>query len=288
MDTQDRSARVMESRTALVTGAGHNIGRAIAHTLAAAGAAVAVSDIDETAAKTVVDEIIDRGGRAATAIGDISDPVVVDRIFDQVESELGPVDALVNNAYARVGATSFKPFLQVTVEDWRSFVDQNSLMFFATTQRMARVLASRGLPGTVVNISSHGAARAHREHIPYDAVKGAMESFTRAVAVDLAPWQIRVNAVRPGSIAVVDERMDWDAAGAEQRNLQIPLGRPGTGDDVAGSVLFLASHLSSYVTGQVFNVDGGMAAQARAAQVEPHLPVGPHSGLDFPTHLLDS
>ncbi|MGO4749465.1 SDR family NAD(P)-dependent oxidoreductase, partial [Streptomyces sp. 2MCAF27] len=121
-------------------------------------------------------------------------------------------------------------------------------------------------PGTVVNISSHAAARAHRNHIPYDTVKGGVDSFTRAVAVDLAPWNIRVNALRPGSVEV--DTSDPDPQARHFRAAQIPLNREGTPDDIATSAVYLASDLSQWVTGQVFNVDGGMAAQARPPQTE--------------------
>jgi len=271
-------------RVALVTGAGRNIGRGIACRLAAEGASVAVSDIDEGAAKDVVEAIHTAGGTATAVVGDASHPATVDRIFDAVEDVYGRVDALVNNAYARIGATSFKPFLQVDVADWQAFMAANTSLFFATSQRMSRTLALAGAPGTIVNVSSHGAARAHREHIPYDSVKGAMESFTRAVAVDLAPWGIRANCVRPGSVSVDCERMDWGPD--DVRSTQIPMGRPGSVADVASAVLYLTSAESAYVTGQIFNVDGGMAAQARAPQVEPRWPAGPTNLTDFPARLL--
>lgn len=274
----------LAGRTALVTGAGNNIGRATAIRLAAEGASVAVADIDRSAADRVVATISDFGGRARAAVGDLSDPDVIDTVFDETEDEFGVVDILVNNAYARVGATSFGPFLGVELADWQDFFAKNTTMLFASTQRLARTLATNGRPGAIVNISSHGAARVHREHIPYDSVKGAMESFTRAVAVDLAPWGIRSNCVRPGSIAVEGEKLDW-GSGGDVRSAQIPLGRPGSVDDIAFAVLYLASDESSYVTGQVFNVDGGMSTQGRAPQVEPHPPVGPDSYTEFPARL---
>jgi 3-oxoacyl-[acyl-carrier protein] reductase len=273
----------LEGRVALVTGAAHNIGAAIALRLAEEGAAVAVADIDSAGAKELCDRIVDAGGRAYPAAGDLTDIQEVDRLFAEIESALGPVDVLVNNAYTRISESCFQPFLGVEPTQWQRFISANTTMFFACSQRMARRLASEGLPGSIVNISSHGAARAHREQIPYDAVKGAMESFTRAIAVDLAPWGIRANAIRPGSINVQDGRMDWDSGNLQ--HAQIPLGRQGTPLDVAQSVVFLSSSESDYITGQVFNIDGGMAAQARAPQVEPHPPANPGSYTDFPVSL---
>lgn len=277
----------LSGRVALVSGAAHNIGEAIARRFASEGAAVAVADIDQAAATRVADLIVAAGGNAVAAVGDLSTIEGVDRVFDEVEQRLGLVDALVNNAYARVGETSFEPFLAVQPVDWQRFVAANTTMFFACTQRTARTLAAAGRQGTIVNISSHGAARAHRQHIPYDTVKGAMESFTRAVAVDLAPWAIRCNCVRPGSIVVDSEKLEWrDAADSDDvRGSQIPMGRPGSADDVACAVLYLTSRESTYVTGQVFNVDGGMSVQARAPQVEPGVVAGPSTLTNFPQRL---
>ncbi|MDW6065916.1 SDR family oxidoreductase [Streptomyces sp. FXJ1.4098] len=98
------------------------------------------------------------------------------------------------------GHARLRPFLRLTGEVWDEFHRVNLGLLFHPTHRMARTLADAEKPGTVVNISSHAAARAHRNHIPYDTVKGGVDSFTRAVAVDLAPWNIRVNALRPGSV----------------------------------------------------------------------------------------
>lgn len=278
----------LAERVALVSGAGHNIGEAIARRFASEGAAVAVADIDQAAATRVADLIVGNGGRAVAVTGDLSSLDGVDQVFDEVEDRLGIVDALVNNAYARVGESSFEPFLAVEPADWQRFIAANTTMFFACTQRVARTLAAAGRQGTIVNISSHGAARAHRQHIPYDSVKGAMESFTRAVAVDLAPWGIRSNCVRPGSVAVDGEKMDWqdprDEAG-DVRSSQIPMGRPGTVDDVAGAVLYLTVNESAYVTGQVFNIDGGMSVQARAPQVEPGAVATPATLRNIPARL---
>lgn len=277
----------LTGRIAMVTGAGHNIGRAIARRLAAEGAAVAVAHIDASAATAVADEICSVGHRAIPVVGNLTDTDVVDRVVDETEAALGPVDILVNNAYARLGAASFRPFLQVDVDDWQRYVAANTTLFFAPTLRVARTLAKAGRTGSIVNISSFGAVRAHRRHIPYDSVKGAMESFTRAVAVDLAPWNIRVNAIRPGTIAVDNDPIDWTGGGrrSDLSSAPIPMGRTGRANEVAAAVLFLASDESSYLTGQIFNVDGGLTAQARPPQVEPEPLATPDSLTDFPARL---
>jgi 3-oxoacyl-[acyl-carrier protein] reductase len=275
----------LHGRTVLVTGAGRNIGRAIALRCGREGARVAVNDIDAAAAQSVVAELEALGVEAFPAVGDLSDFAEVDRVFEETEQALGPVDVLVNNAYVRCGDTNWGNFLCVDPADWQLFVRKNMDLLYGATQRLARGLASRGETGSIINISSHGAERAHRNHIAYDSVKGAMEAFTRAVAVDLAPWGIRVNALRPGAIAVDGEPPIWDGK-PDLRAAQIPLGRAGTPEDIAAGVVFLASDESAFVTGQAFNIDGGMLAQGRAPQVEGVPVARPENSARFPATLL--
>ena len=257
----------LDGQVALVTGAGRNVGRGIAIACAREGASVAVVDIDRASAETVVEELRNDGHTAFAVVGDACDFAEIDRMFAETENQLGTVDLLVNNAYARTGDTNWRSFLTVDPGDWASFVEKNMNMLFGCTQRTARALAKEGRPGAIVNISSHGAERAHRNHIAYDSVKGAMDSFTRAVAVDLAPWGIRVNGIRPGAVSVLDEPPAWDGK-AEIRMAQIPLGRTGTPADVATGVVFLGSNDAAYMTGQTITIDGGLLAQGRAPQVD--------------------
>jgi 3-oxoacyl-[acyl-carrier protein] reductase len=151
---------------------------------------------------------------------------------------------------------------------------------FLTTQRAARALAHARKPGSIVNLSSFGADRPHRQHIPYDTSKGGVEAFTRAVAVDLGPWGIRVNAVRPGTIGVADDPLWGDRV--DVRSANIPLGRVGTPPDVASLVAFLGSPDSAYITGQSLTVDGGMTIQARPPATEPSEPLRPATISAFP------
>lgn len=257
---------LLDGKVALVTGSARNIGRAIALRCGAEGASVVVVDVDAERVAAVADEIAEAGGAALGVSADMSTEDGVAKAFERVEGRFGPVEVLVNNAYARGPRAAWGPFLHVTSGAWDEFTRMNLGLLFHPTHRMAATLAAAGRTGTVVNISSHGAARAHRNHIPYDAVKGATDSFTRSVAVDLAPWGIRVNGLRPGAVEVDSDDPDPDFR--RRRGEQIPLGRVGAPDDIASSAIYLASELSQWVTGQVFNVDGGMAAQARAPQVE--------------------
>jgi 3-oxoacyl-[acyl-carrier protein] reductase len=275
----------LTGRTAFITGAGRNIGRAIAIRCGSEGARVAINDVDAAAAESVVQGLRDAGVEAFAAIGDMSDFTQVDRVFAATEEALGTVDILVNNAYVRCGDTAWGNFLAVEPSDWELFVSKNMNMLYGCTQRTARALATKEQKGSIINISSHGAERAHRNHIPYDSVKGAMESFTRAVAIDLAPWGIRVNALRPGAIAVEGEPPMWDGK-KDLRAAQIPLGRAGTPEDIAAGVIFLASAESAFVTGQTFNIDGGMLAQGRAPQVEGVPVMHPGNAATVPATLF--
>lgn len=260
---------LLHNRIAVVTGAGRNIGRAIAIRLAAAGAAVVVNDVSAGTAHETAELIQGNGGTALAAPGDMSHGGEVDAVFEAAERDLGTASVLVNNAYWP-GLEGLRGSLLTAGEvDWRAFVDTNMALFFLSTKRAARGMATAGIGGSVVNISSYGAQRAHRNMIAYDTVKGAMDAFTRATALDLAPWGIRVNTVRPGAIGV-DVRPGGTPDPRAGNADQIPLGRMGKADDIAGAVLFLASELSAYVTGQAVTVDGGVSVQARPPVLEPH------------------
>lgn len=245
-----------------MTGAGRNIGRGIAQVFAEAGAAVAVVDIDLAAAQETADSIRSRGGTALAVRSDLSDAGEVQQLFSEVEQTLGLPDVLVNNAYARADDSNWGSFLEIGLEDWRGFLDTNLAMMLLATQRFARGLVHASRTGTVVNIGSNGSDRAHRNHISYDTLKGALDSFTKAVAVDLAPWGIRVNTVRPGAVDLREDRNDATAFE------QVPLGRGATPADIGWTAAFLAADASDYLTGQLITLDGGLLVQGRAPAME--------------------
>jgi 3-oxoacyl-[acyl-carrier protein] reductase len=154
-------------------------------------------------------------------------------------------------------------FFEADESWWRKIIDVNLTGHFLCAHRAARSMAQAG-SGVIINMSSGGATRAHRAFTAYDAAKGGIEAFTRALALDLGPYGIRVNALMPGSI-------DTSGLGADQRTLRgenIPMGRIGEPHDMTGPALFLASEESAYVTGDVVKVDGGMLAQQRSATVD--------------------
>jgi NAD(P)-dependent dehydrogenase (short-subunit alcohol dehydrogenase family) len=256
----------LAGKVVLVTGAAGGIGRAIARRFADQGSAVVVNDVDRPGARAVVDDIVAAGGTASVAIADVSDGEQVAAMFDDVVERLGTIDVLVNNA----GLVS--PMLHFFEADeawWRRIVDVNLTGHFLCAHRAARIMARAG-GGSIINMSSGGATRAHRAFTAYDATKGGIEALTRAMALDLGPYGIRVNALMPGSI-------DTSGLDVEQRTLRgenVPLGRIGEPDDMTGAALFLASDEASYITGDVVRIDGGMLAQQRSATVDIMPPSG--------------
>ena len=250
----------LENKVVLVTGAGSGIGQALAIRFAEQGAKVAVNDIDPASASSTAQQISDLGCSALATPGDVSNSSDVSAMFDAAESALGNVQILINNA-GLVGPMLH--FFEADESWWRKIIDVNLTGHFLCAHRAARPMARAG-SGVIINMSSGGATRAHRSFTAYDATKGGIEAFTRALALDLGPYGIRVNALMPGSI-------DTSGLNPEQRSLRgenIPLGRIGEPADMTGPALFLASKESEYVTGDVVKVDGGMLAQQRSATVD--------------------
>lgn len=258
---------LLSGKTAVITGSSKGIGRGIALRFAAEGARVVVNGRDPNAVGSAVREIGAAGGDCVGIAADVSDEDDVVRLFDEVARVFGPADVLVNNASVPLDARATGPFLAIKGADWDEYVGLSLAMLFRPTMRAARDMAAAAIRGSIVNIGSNGSVRAHRRLIAYDTVKGAMDAFTRAIAVDLAPWGIRVNVIRPGYIAVGTQ----PPLSADQRAFRaaaIPLGRLGTPADVAWAAVFLAADDAGYTTGQAFEVDGGLLAQGRSPQAE--------------------
>ena len=250
----------LKGKVVLVTGAGRGIGRAIAQRFAEAGSAVAANDVDGEAAAATAEAVTDRGGTAMAVPADVSDSSQVAAMVDAVMAEHGRIDVLVNNA-GIVSPTLH--FFEATEEWWRRIIDVNLTGHFLVSQPVARIMARAG-SGSIINMSSGGATRAHRSFTAYDATKGGIEALTRAMALDLGPYNVRVNALVPGSI-------DTSGMTADQRALRgenVPLGRIGEPFDMAGAALFLACDEAAYITGVTLRVDGGMLAQQRSATVD--------------------
>jgi 3-oxoacyl-[acyl-carrier protein] reductase len=239
----------------VVTGAGHGIGRAVAERFAREGARVMVNDLNQRRAEEVAGSI---GGIGVAA--DVSNSAQVDVMFDRVLSEFGRIDVLVNNAGDIYAA---RHFLEGDEAWWDHLLDVNLKGAFLCSRRAAHAMVERGR-GVILHMSSGGATRAHRGNVAYDASKGGIEAMTRAMALDLAPYGIRVNAVVPGLIRTYDISED----AAVERGKVVPMGRLGDPEDLAGPTVFLASEDARYVTGICLPVDGGVLVQQRSPAVE--------------------
>jgi NAD(P)-dependent dehydrogenase (short-subunit alcohol dehydrogenase family) len=245
-----------KGKIVVVTGAGHGIGRAVAERFGAEGASVVVNDLDAARADDVA-----RGIPGSLPIAaDVSSKPQVDAMFDAALARFGTVDVLVNNA-GNIHAA--RHFLEADEAWWDGLLGVNLKGAFLCSQRAAHVMARQG-SGTIINMSSGGATKAHRGNVAYDASKGGIEAMTRALALDLAPYGVRVNAVVPGLIRTYD----IDEATAVERGKVVPLGRLGDPEDLAGPTVFLATEDARYITGACLVVDGGVLVQQRSVPVD--------------------
>ena len=236
-------------KVAVVTGGSRGIGLAIAQALAGAGAKVAVLARDGARAQAAAGGL---GGGAQGYACDVSDAAQAEATLGAVDKALGPVDILVNNA----GIARDNLLFRIAEDDWDQVLDTNLKGAFLMTKLAARGMIKRRW-GRVVNITSVVGLTGNKGQSNYAASKAGLIGFTKAVAKELASRNVLVNAVAPGYI---DTEMTRGIAEEAKQALQaaIPLGRLGQGADVAAAVLFLASDLASYITGQVLVVDGGM------------------------------
>lgn len=240
-------------RLALVTGAGHGNGAAIARGLAAAGAEVIVTDIDKEAARAIADSIVADGGRARSFMLDVTDEEGCRKLAQDLSLLVGPIRILVNNAGIFLGGN-------LVTEDGRDRWDQTMAVNvqgpFNVT--MAFVEQLKLTKGTIVNIASINSFVAPAGSGAYPVSKGALAQFTRVLATELAPDGVRVNALAPGLIATaMTEPTRADPKRLEAFLAHVPMKRVGEPEELAGPVVFLCSDAASYITGAILPVDGG-------------------------------
>ena len=243
----------------LVTGAGHGIGRAVAERFGREGARIVVNDVAQTA-HAAAQAIVATEGEAIGVVADVSNKADVDRMFTTALERFGDVNVLVNCAGL---VNESRHFFEGDEAWWDRVLAVNLKGVYLCSDRAARLMARRK-GGAIISMSSGGATRAHRGNVAYDASKGGIEAFTRAAALDLAPYGIRVNAVAPGSILTTPVSEEDQ----RERGKTIPLGRMGTPEDIADATAFLASDDARYITGVTLSVDGGLLAQQRSPQVD--------------------
>jgi len=252
-----RTQGTLKGQTALVTGASSGIGQGIAEALAEVGADVAINYwTDANGAEETARRVRETGRRALTIQTDVGDPEQVAAMFERVDDELGPLDILVANA----GHSSTPKLLHDTSwAEWDRVLRSNLDGAFLCGREAARRMVERGAGGRIVNISSvHEEACNVPGDGPYCVAKGGVRNLTRAMALELGPHGITVNAVAPGMILTpMNQQALDDPAYLADAEAQIPLRRAGTPADIAKMVLFLCSEHASYCTGGTYLVDGG-------------------------------
>lgn len=252
MERLPENLQHLKGQVAIITGGSRGIGRATALALATEGAKVAVNYASSsTAADEVVAEITEAGGEAIAVQGDVSKADQVDALFNKVTETWGRVDILVNNA----GITRDTLLLRMKLEDWQAVIDLNLTGVFLCT-RVASKIMLKQKSGRIINITSVAGQMGNPGQANYSAAKAGVIGFTKTVAKELASRGVTVNAVAPGFIAT---DMTKELKNTEEILKFIPLGRYGQAEEVAGMIRFLAADpAAAYITGQVFNVDGGM------------------------------
>jgi NAD(P)-dependent dehydrogenase (short-subunit alcohol dehydrogenase family) len=240
----------LTGRVAVVTGGGAGIGRAIAAAFAEFGARVAVWEKDATTAAEAAHEI--DGLACAT---DIRDPDQVDAALNETVGELGTPTILVNNA----GGVFWSGLLETSPNGWDSLIRINLTQVILCTQRVARAMVDAHRGGSIINVSTIEGVRAAPGFAAYAAAKAGVLNFTKTSALELAAHGIRVNSLAP-DFTLTESLRRMAPNGEENAKLMVPLGRAGHVDEMAGAAVFLASDLSSYVTGHILHVDGGTHA----------------------------
>ncbi len=243
---------LLENQVAIVTGATRGIGRAIALALAKEGAALVVNGTKADLLQELAGEIKKQGGKCLVSAGDIADPTTAESFAQTALEEFGRIDILVNNA----GMNMRAPTLEMKLEDWRRVLDVNlNGTLYAALAVLPEMIKQK--QGRIINISSTTAKTPHKNAAPsYGASKAGVNYLTQHLAFEMAKYNIRVNAVCPGPVET-DMTGQWTGEYRERVLSGVPLGRLGTPENVADTVVFLASGMSGFITGETINVNGG-------------------------------
>ncbi|HUS69568.1 MAG TPA: SDR family NAD(P)-dependent oxidoreductase [Anaerolineae bacterium] len=243
-----------KDRVAIVTGSARGLGRAIAVALGREGSSVVIVDLNPTQGAEVLREIEELEAEAIFVRADVSQRAEVDRMVQATLNRFNTIDILVNNA----GIHDAAPFVEETAELWQRMFKVNVMGTVLPSQAVVPEMMKRK-KGRIVNISSKAAVVGEPYHAAYSASKGAVLALTRAMATELAPYKITVNAVCPGPTYTDMLLGATDEAQRNELTAIAPLGRLGKPEDIASAVLYLASEESDWCTGQALSVDGGMS-----------------------------
>jgi 3-oxoacyl-[acyl-carrier protein] reductase len=243
----------LDGKVAIVTGGSRGIGADVAGRLAEDGAAVVVSGRDGDRLQRTVREWETQGRAVLGVVADAANREDCERLVNTAKQHFGRVDVLINNA----GVTRDQLLVRMTDEDWDRVIEVNLRSAFLMTRAVSKALVRQKSGGRVINITSTSGAMGNAGQVNYSAAKAGLIGFTKAAARELAHWSILVNAVAPGLIET-DMTANLSATAREALLAQVPLKRSGTVREVAEMVRFLAGDGATYITGQVFHVNGGL------------------------------
>lgn len=243
----------LRGKRILVTGGSRGIGRACCELAARAGARVAIGyRLERAAAEALVRSIVDAGGEAHCVAAELADRGEAEMLVDDAAERFGGLDVLITNHGIWKGA----PIDEMSDGEWNEMIGINLTGVFHVIRAAVPYLKAAG-GGSIVNLSSTAGQRGEAGHSHYAATKGAIISMTKSLAVELAPHGIRTNCVAPGWVDTDMSHETLVGPRAEEIRAAIPLGRPGTAEEIAGAVLFLASPLAAFINGEILNVNGG-------------------------------
>ena len=261
----DANDILLTDRVAVVTGGGGGIGRAIALAFASVGADLVIGDIVPERCEETAARVRELGRKALAVPTDVMETAQILTLIERAASDFGRIDILVNNA----GGVSPRPFIEQSERSWRRHIDLNLVSVLAATSAAVPIMIKGGQGGSIITVTSIEGSRAAPNYSVYAACKAGLNNFTRTLAVELADHRIRVNAIAPdmtdtpglrGNRAGPVDPSTWIEFTDEQKNAlarRIPLGRPGIDTECGSAAVFLASPMSSYITGIILPVDGG-------------------------------
>lgn len=246
----------MSGQVVIITGAARGIGKATALRLARDGASLVLNGREEASLREVAEAVEAAGATAVICAADLREKETAGKLVATALNAYGRVDGLVNAA----GIAKLTPLLELDLESWKGFFDLHVTPTFLCCQAVGRQMVEQGQGGSIVNVSSVAASMAMYGTGAYASAKGAVSSFTRVLAVELATHKIRVNAVAPGPVATEQLRKVYVGPMYAERSRSIPMNRLAEPDEVAEMIGFLLSPAAQYVTGQVMAIDGGASA----------------------------